>query len=133
VLEESVEKYIKRLISAYPTILSVWLLGSRANGSYKPDSDWDLLVFGSQKVFDDLKLNQSFHHANMDLLVVYNGNDFEKPWGEKQKRGSLTGWKWKALSETESTYRATKSIFGEDGEEEFNVKVMQCKAYRVYP
>ena len=132
-LEASVKIYTEQLTSAHPTIQSVWLLGSRANGTERPDSDWDLLVFGTREILDALKHNQQFHPQIVDLLVVYNGNDFEQPWGEKQKLGSLTEWCWKESSENEATYRATKGIFSADGEEEFNVKVTQYKAYRVYP
>lgn len=131
--EISIRKYIEQLTSAYPTIQSIWLFGSRANETQRIDSDWDLLVFGTQEILEALKFDQTFHQKIMDLLVVYNGNNFENPWEEEQKSGSLIEWCWKESSANEATYRATKGIFNVNGEEEFNIKMTQCKAYRVYP
>jgi predicted nucleotidyltransferase len=111
----------------------VWLFGSRVNGTQRQDSDWDFLVFGTKNVLDALRRNSKFNRDDIDLLVLYNSEDFEKPWGEKQKSGSLSEWDWKELSSEQATYRATKPVFNTKGEEEFNVKVMQCKALRVYP
>lgn len=131
--EISIKKYIEQLTSTYPAIQSIWLFGSRANEKQRIDSDCDLLVFGTREILEALKFYQTFHQKVVDLLVVYNGNDFEKPWGEEQKSGSLIEWCWKESSANEATYRATKGIFNADDEEEFNLKVTQCKAYRMYP
>ncbi len=132
-LEQNVVEYIEQLISANPSIQSIWLFGSRANETQKADSDWDFLVFGTEETLEALIFNQSFHQNHIDLMVVYNGDDFKKPWGEKQKSGSLSEWCWKELSENTATYRATKGIIGADGKEEFNVKVTECNASRIYP
>ncbi len=90
-LEPRVQSYIERLTTAYPTVTSVWLFGSRADNTFRSDSDWDLLVFGSNEVLVSLKDNVEFHESDIDLLVVYDGDNFEKPWGERQKQGSLNG------------------------------------------
>lgn len=132
-LEPEIKTYIEQLVAAYPNITNIWLLGSRANNTSHVDSDWDLLVFGSQDIFKSLQNDSRFNLNSVDLLVVYNGMDFEKPWGEKTKSGSLPGWDWKELNSNNATYRATKPIYSENGEEEFNVKVLQCRAVRVYP
>lgn len=132
-LDQNVKTYIQQLVGSYPKIKSVWLFGSRANGTAGIGSDWDLLVFGSRAILKLLGTDSRFHKDFVDLLVVYNGNDFEKPWGEKPKSGSLPGWDWKETDSNKATYLATKPIYDENGKEEFNVKVLQCKAVRVYP
>jgi predicted nucleotidyltransferase len=132
-LEPEIKTYIEQLVAAYPNITNIWLLGSRANNTSHVDSDWDLLVFGSQDILKSLQNDSRFNLDSVDLLVVYNGMDFEKPWGEETKSGSLPGWDWKELNSNTATYRATKPIYSENGEEEFNVKVLQCRAVRVYP
>jgi hypothetical protein len=131
-LEEAIQRYVSELVSAYPDIESVWLIGSRANGTSRPESDWDLIAFGSQSIFQSLRSDVRFHHEHIDLVVVYDGDTFEKPWGEREKGGSLSGWRWLRQSATRAVYRATKPIFNERGEEEFEVKVTQCVALCVY-
>jgi predicted nucleotidyltransferase len=72
----------------------VWLIGSRAAGSASPNSDWDYLVFADRQTFDDLARNEAFNDPEIDLLVVYDGDQFSKPWPDdsRQKKGSLLGW-----------------------------------------
>ena len=36
-------------LSRDATVLSIWLIGSRADGSARADSDWDFLVFSSME------------------------------------------------------------------------------------
>jgi hypothetical protein len=51
-----------------------------------------------------------FNDPRVDLLVVYDGDNFRKPWpdGDREKHGSLSGWDWKQTSCGEAVYRATK-------------------------
>lgn len=133
VLNQDVEDYVNSLVKEYPDIESVWLIGSRANESFNENSDWDFLVFGSRETLKALSDETRFHKDNIDLLVVYDGNDFEKPWGEKKKSGSLTCWEWKKLSFSKAQYKSKKSIYyNENGEEEFNVKSTICRAICIF-
>lgn len=43
-------------------------LGSRANGTAKPDSDWDFLVMARSGVRGVLKAETSLHRADVDFL-----------------------------------------------------------------
>ena len=115
-LEPSVKTYIEQLTAAYPRITKIWLFGSRANNGSRADSDWDLLVFGSRDILKSLRTDTRFHADFVDLLMVHNGNDFRKPWGEKPKNGSLSGWDWKEVDSNNATYRATKPKYDENGD-----------------
>ncbi len=97
------------------------------------DSDWDIMVFGSVSVFGSLNTDSRFQNLSIDLLLVHDEDSFAKPWGDKSKSGSLSGWQWKQISKTEVTYRATKSVVNENGEEEFNVEVTERKAILIFP
>ena len=112
-------------MASYPRITSIWLIGSRANGTATSNSDWDLLVFGSKDILKSLQTDSRFHADFGDLLLVYNGKDFEEPWGGKLKSGSLPEWDWKEAGPNNATYRATRLIYDQNGKEEFNVKVFQ--------
>ncbi|NOT11052.1 MAG: nucleotidyltransferase domain-containing protein [Methylococcaceae bacterium] len=131
-LEPSVKKYVEELVKAYPQIECVWLFGSRANYTERADSDWDLLAFGSQVILESLTNDKRFRQPSIDLLIVYDSENFNDPW-ELGKRGSLQEWAWKKEDQNLAMYRATKRIYDEDGKEQFNRKVIWCRALRVYP
>lgn len=108
-------QYIRELTIAYPEITDAWLIGSRAQGTERYDSDWDYLVFANQFVLRSLRQRVRFNSPKIDLFVVYDGNQFAKPWrdGDRAKKGSLTNWDWHRTSAMDATYRATK--FDENG------------------
>ena len=88
----------------------VWLIGSRANGTARENSDWDLLVFGSADLLARLE-GQSMVE-DVDVLVVVDRDRLQSPWKRTTdgvvKSGSLAGWKWTRKSEREATYEGTK-------------------------
>ena len=124
-------EYREELLRAYPSIKQIWLIGSRADGSAKSSSDWDYIVMADQSTLDALSAAPHFNDPVIDLLVVYDGNQFRKPWpdGDKEKRGSLTGWEWKEISEINATYKATKPQDNDD----FCSWITLGRAVRVYP
>jgi predicted nucleotidyltransferase len=135
-LNQEMARWVEQLTAACPAIREVWLLGSRANGTARPDSDWDLLVFGADAAGPCIKSHSELHRADVDLLLVDNTNgEFSRPWGN-QKTGSLAGWEWKAVSEQVSTYRSVKWVPDEDpvpGADTGDIVVSRLNAYRVWP
>jgi hypothetical protein len=88
----------------------VWLIGSRANGNAKIDSDWDILIFGDRLLLNALTSEEPIEGA--DVLVVHDGDSFQSPWNKTEegilKSGSLSGWEWHRKSDTAATYSGTK-------------------------
>ena len=126
-------EYIENLLSACPEITEVWLIGSRANNKAQEDSDWDLFVFGNDHTLSTLQENLSLRHPEIDLLIVYNGDDFREPWEteiSKAKSGSLTGWEWELDKDSlvRAHYNGTKWK-----DDEFGVTVTREVAKRVWP
>ncbi len=136
-LSETVAAYLDRLIFVHPDIRAVWLFGSRANGTSRVNSDWDLLVFGSRSILDAIRADQTFHLPEIDLFVVHDGNRFEGPWpdGNDTKLGRLHnafefnpdryvyGYRWEEISATEATYISTRDFGCLD----------KLRAWRIYP
>jgi hypothetical protein len=105
------DAYVDALVQAYPAIREVWLIGSRANGSAKPSSDWDYIAIADSATLKALSEDATFNSPEVDLLVVYDGDNFRKPWpddGRDNKTGSLTGWDCQEISRTEASYLAAK-------------------------
>lgn len=120
----------------YPVIESVWLIGSRANNRETQNSDWDLLVFGNRYVIEELKNNSSFNYPDVDLLVVYDGDRFEAPWinedkKKKQKKGSLTAWGWVLESPSSATYEGWSKPYLKKGVNRWDA--IDSKAIRLWP
>lgn len=99
-LESLVEKYDSQ-------IQGVWLIGSRANNTQRDDSDWDFIIKGDEDVLNHIKENpDEFDFEGIDLLIVFDGDQFEDPFSDKT--GSLTEWKWEEYpEENEYIYRGS--------------------------
>ena len=119
--------YLASLIDRSNEITAIWLLGSRANGTGRIDSDWDLLIFGNEQVLSELRSAEALNCRDFDVLVVYDGDRFESPW--QRKDGSLSSWQWRKLSNKRAEYFATKPK-DNDG---FAVEINRQEAIRVWP
>ena len=102
--------FILTVIDRCNGIQSVWLIGSRANGTASESCDWDLIAFGSKTVLDCLRRTLELHRPDVDFFVVTNGNEFENAWGGREKTGSLTHWKWQEISEVKAEYTEAKWV-----------------------
>ena len=91
----------------------VWLIGSRANGTARDDSDWDLLVVGKTKLRRRLAAYDPW--TGFDVLVRArwkNGVVFVSPWkneGRKRKAITAKSLRWRATSESSAEYWEMKA------------------------
>lgn len=134
IMKQKVEQYITNLVARHPGIKSIWLFGSRANNSYREDSDWDLLVFANQQIFNELKETKSIHDHKIDLLIVFNNKDFENPWPDEKdtKKGTLKDWEWNELSPSEATYKSVKYKSAKWFKEDM-IECKTLKALKIWP
>ena len=99
-----VEEFLRRVLGRG---YDLWLIGSQANKTAKPDSDWDFFIFGSVEFLDELESEEPI--PGLDPLVVYDGDSFRSPWPRSRdgaaKSGSLRCWKWRRLSAEKARYR----------------------------
>ncbi len=132
-IDKAVMNYLGRLSSEYDSINSIWLLGSRANGTNRTDSDWDFLIFADKKTLDSLKQSRSLKLKNVDVLVVYDKNKFEDPWSHK--KGSLDNWKWKQLTKNKAKYWGIKWVSEgfSDGMENSRFDEGERTAIKIWP
>jgi predicted nucleotidyltransferase len=133
VLNGAVEAYIAQLRGLCPEISAIWHIGSRADGTAKAESDWDLLVFGTGAVLSRLRQSAYLDRKEFDVLVVFDDDKFERPWPGKPGNGSLSEWEWTPTSDTTATYCATKPTYATDGTKQFNVRVYKTQALRLWP
>lgn len=130
-LPDSVRKIIDDVIARYEGIREIWLFGSRANGTNKENSDWDILIFADQNVLGSLEKENSERYLNLDIMIVFDQDNFRGPWRRESdgayKRGNLQDWEWKELQSGLATYKATKEVHGRVFPEK-----KTCKAIRLF-
>jgi len=79
-LKEEYKKTILNILTANPRVERIVLFGSRAMGTYSPESDIDLILYGDELTFTDLaelkeKLEETTIPQKVDLLLA---KDIEK-------------------------------------------------------
>jgi predicted nucleotidyltransferase len=122
-------EFVRHLVNVAPGIKEIWLLGSRANGTAREDSDWDLLVLGDEETLKTFRRNPSLHRADVDCLVATN-EQFVNAWGEKAKSGSMPAWKWERLNDFFAEYTEKKWKDAVDGS---GVVSRRRKAVQLWP
>jgi predicted nucleotidyltransferase len=130
VAHELMEEYVQAVASRCPSLKSVWLVGSRVDGSHSAASDWDFLAFGDPSTLECLRHATDLHRSNVDFLVVTDGDQFQNAWGIKEKTGSLKLWEWDEKSRNEAEYMGSKAAPGANWG---GVVVTRRPAKRIWP
>lgn len=130
-----VSRFIESIASIATEGVEVWLMGSRANGRARPDSDTDLLILGPDGFFESMR-SELTRPADVDCLVVYDGDNYQDPWQEKS--GSISKLQWEKMSDVVATYVGTKWVPDEESSAEFDADMGDWverneRAYRVWP
>jgi hypothetical protein len=109
---QQVREYIDLLNGRYQSVSSIWLIGSRASCTERPESDWDLLVFADYDCLAAMRGDAGMRAPGIDLLVVTDGDRFEQPWIDEgytvAKFGYLSNWRWAKTSQTEADYHDSR-------------------------
>ena len=86
---ENILQRIKKIVSDNDPLAKVYLYGSSARGTMKPDSDWDLLILLNQdKITTDIERNVTYPLYDLEFEIgevispmVYS----EKEWNSKHR------------------------------------------------
>ena len=74
--------YVKLLLDVLgDSAKALWLFGSRANGTNRPDSDWDLLLYSDAEGLEKLK-RTNLHRPDIDLQMDVGEENWIEPWPE---------------------------------------------------
>lgn len=92
-----INEFISDLVDRCPNIKEIWLIGSRASGMERPDSDWDLLIFVNdngitlRRVSDNTGLkNRALERKDPINPLIHNKNDdFIHPWPKPGRKDKL--------------------------------------------
>lgn len=133
IIPEYLKKYLNEITNIFQGIEEIWLFGSRVNKKAKDDSDWDVLIWGNEKVLRELKKAKIFQNYHIEILIVYDRDHFESPWcylndegKEVIKKGSLREWDFTKMSDNVAKYQGTKSAYNN------HILIEEYKMYRIW-
>jgi hypothetical protein len=134
-LPPHVSSFVDTVASLAPETVEVWLMGSRANGRARPESDTDLLIFGPDGFLQTLR-DRLQRPENTDCLVIYDGDHYQDPWQEKN--GALSELGWEKTDDRNARYAGTKWVPDKESSAEFGADMgelveRQERALRIWP
>lgn len=86
-------------LSLEPTTLSVWLIGSRANASDNPRSDWDLMVFASTD-----PAPAKGRQPGIDIIQVGPSGFYLLEGIAGEHLLPFANWEWQVIGDGEASY-----------------------------
>jgi hypothetical protein len=89
-------------------IRAVWSVGHADLTLDTADSVRELLVFADRATLQRLRKSDHLHLAGVELLVVFDGNQFENAWGRRRLSGSLARWAWRQVTDELAYYDESK-------------------------
>lgn len=98
--------FLSSLARCCPGIRAVWSLGN-ADDAPQPCGR-ELLAFADRATLERLRAAEELHRADMQLLVVIDGDRFETAWGPCRLSGSLARWAWRQVSPDVAYYDESK-------------------------
>jgi hypothetical protein len=100
--------FVSRMLARCLDIRAVWSVGHADLALATPDSAWELLVFADRPTLQSLRRSDQLHRADVELLVVFDGNQFENAWGRRRLSGSLARWAWRQSTDEVAYYDESK-------------------------
>ena len=92
-------------------IRAVWSIADAEAG--RDATCHELLAFADRRTLQRLRRSAHLHCAAVELLVVFDGDQFENAWGPRRLSGSLARWAWR--EETSRLAYYDESRWAHDG------------------
>jgi hypothetical protein len=89
--------FLSRVLVSCLEIRAVW--SSADAGSCLASTSHQLIVFADKPTLLSLRRSGELHRADVELLVVFDGDQFENAWGPLRLSGSLSRWSWRQVSD----------------------------------
>lgn len=84
---------LSRILVCCPDIQAVWSVGHDGSEA-TPQPGHDLLLFADRITLHTLRKADSLRCTGVQVLVVFDGDQFENAWGPLRVSGSLARWAW---------------------------------------
>lgn len=108
---------------------SIWFVGSRANGTERPDSDWDFIVFVCDKLSE-----RRARHSQIDIIRVDQNGSYLLEGQPIELSGQFKTWQWREIEPGRATYtvRATPEIGAGDLFDIQDMRLVELRGLNVW-
>ena len=89
--------FLSRVLVSCLDIRAVWSSADAASGPAA--ASHQLILFADRPTLASLRRSGELHRADVELLVVFDGDQFENAWGPRRLSGSLSRWAWRQVSD----------------------------------
>ncbi|MBU2875047.1 nucleotidyltransferase domain-containing protein [Marinobacter salexigens] len=108
---------------------SVWFIGSRANGKFRPDSDWDFICFRNSAVEE-----REARSRLVDIVQVGIDGQYLLEGQHYNLTGQFEHWQWHEIDSQRAEYksRVTPKIEAGAAFDLSDAKIVTNNAYKVW-
>jgi hypothetical protein len=107
--------FISRILERCLNIRSVWWMAQDNHEAAPVAPRWELLAFADPATLERLRKATDLHRADVDILIVMDGDRFENAWGQRRLSGSLVRWSWRQVRPAEAYYNESRWADQNDG------------------
>jgi hypothetical protein len=99
-----ISAFVSSVLASCLDIRSVWSTDHCPDQSRLTPARHELLAFADAATLERLRRCEYLHRADIEFLVVVDGDLFESAWGPRKLSGSLARWAWRQISPHEAYY-----------------------------
>jgi hypothetical protein len=121
---------LSRILACCLDLQSVWSLGHDCSAP-QARRGHELLLFADRPTLHALRKSNPLHRADVQVLVVIDGDRFENVWGPHRLSGSIARWAWRPVASDVAYYDESRWV--ELAGAERTVTRVRRKAFLVWP
>jgi hypothetical protein len=111
-----IQRFVSSVLVGCPEISSVWSMEHAPDAPSPAAAAHELLAFADKATLQRLRRSENLQRADVEFLVVIDGDVFESAWGPRKLSGSLARWAWRQISAHEAYYDESRwAQLGEAG------------------
>ena len=103
-------RFVSSVLAHCLDIRAVWWTGTAADLPPRPDR---LVIFADTATLAILRKSDRLHRADVQALVVFDGDRFQDAWGPDRAAGSLARWAWRQDEPDVAYYSEAKWAHGD--------------------
>jgi hypothetical protein len=107
-ISAELSQFLARVLLHCLDIRAVWSVGHAEVGVKARRDLHELLVFANAQTLHILRRTDHLHRADVQVLVVFDGEQFESAWGACRLSGSLARWAWRQVAPDVAYYDESK-------------------------
>ena len=101
---QAIHGFIHRVLATCPDMGPVWSVGHAPGEPSADFAQCRLLGFANASTLSRLRASKHLHRADIEFLVVVDGDRFASAWGPRDSCGSLAQCAWRQTGPNEAHY-----------------------------